>query len=342
MPCLSTSGILVPAGTVNVLPSATELDARSFGCGGGSLRGVMGPSICCARSELEAKTTSAIRNSMRHLAKSLSQFWVQQVLATHLPEGTQRISPARDDALGILSPFQLRQFGVVGEQRFHLGDLKLLRIKMEQRRSQFDPERRRVYRIALDDGDIHTVANCSGKSAGYGRKVRRFEANTSELAGIQVFGKSFSVDPRCADLLERKIRPTANGDIGLFEQGHTGIKRFGIHVAQGRRWIYPRDPGFVEPLVALPTLHGNNPQLRLDLSLTVEESRQLAERHTVADRKRMIVHERSRGGRDRSLHGQAIDWIGAVEHDHLDSCCRARLEKIAKGGLIGIKARAGV
>src|SRR3954452_7584690 len=59
MPCLSTKGIFVPAGTVTVFPSADGME-WSLG-GGGSFYGVMGPSICCASKELPAKTNKTRR-----------------------------------------------------------------------------------------------------------------------------------------------------------------------------------------------------------------------------------------------------------------------------------------
>src|SRR3954467_860553 len=71
MPCFKASGILVPAGTVIIFPSLTEL-AWSFGGGSGSVFGVMGPSICCASIELPAKRINAKRSNIEHLAQNFT------------------------------------------------------------------------------------------------------------------------------------------------------------------------------------------------------------------------------------------------------------------------------
>src|SRR3954469_8892584 len=71
MPCFKASGILVPAGTVIIFPSLTAL-AWSFGGGGGSVFGVMGPSICCASIELPAKRINAKRSNIGHLTQNFT------------------------------------------------------------------------------------------------------------------------------------------------------------------------------------------------------------------------------------------------------------------------------
>ena len=127
-----------------------------------------------------------------------------------------------------------------------------------------------------------------------GRERHRIEADARQRARVQRRRQRRTVDPRRADLFERRVGAAADRDVRPFDRADARIDRRRHQVAHVRRRVDPRQPGLVEPVVAAPVLHRHDGQIGADLLLAVEQPRQLADRHAVPDRHRQVADEADR------------------------------------------------
>ena len=150
-----------------------------------------------------------------------------------------------------------------------------------------------------------------------GREAHRVEADARHGAGVQRVRELHAVDPRRADVLERRVGSAAHRQVRALDRADAGVERGLVHVAHVGRRIDPGQRRVVEPVVAPPVLHRHDRQVRADLVLGVEELRQLAERHPVPDRhRREISGEPDRLLVERgSFNLPAVHRVRPVQHE---------------------------
>src|SRR5581483_7322041 len=206
-----------------------------------------------------------------------------------------------------------------------------------------DAQLRRVKGIAVEQQDIHSAQAFALVLVRARREVFRHEAHTLDIAGVQICSKLLRFDPGSADHLKRRIGPPPDGYVRALDQTYAGIERGRGKTAQIRRWINPQQARGIEPVAADPSFHGDNRQLGFDVALRIEHLRQLADRHPVPHRYRMIVHETLRAGiGNRSLHEAASHGIGTVKDNNGNSRLCRGLQEITQCGFVGVEPRAGI
>src|SRR5439155_9811909 len=88
-----------------------------------------------------------------------------------------------------------------------------------------------------------------------GRKCYGYEANSGNLAGVQILRELTAIYPGSAKQFKRRVRTATDGDVRSFDQGYSGIKNRFRQAAEIRRGIDPLQTGRVKPIAAHPSLH---------------------------------------------------------------------------------------
>ena len=221
--------------------------------------------------------------------------------------------------------------------------MELLRIQLVQCRSQFDPQLGSIESIAPKERDVDSLAHLALMLAGRGSKADRYKSHAGDFSPVQMRRQFTTVDPGSAHQLKGGVGSPADGNVRALDQRHTRIELGLDQTAQIGRWIHPLEPSRVIPVAANPACHGHDCQPGIEVALGIEHLRQLSDGHAMTHRKRKIVHEAfppSIG--DRPLHEGSRDRIRPVEHNDFDAGLGRGLEKIAQGGLVGVKASACV
>ena len=224
----------------------------------------------------------------------------------------------------------------------------LLAKQRRERADHLEPDARGLQCRAVGDHHEHAAALLVRVLARFRRERDRIEADARETPRIQRRRQPRSVDPRRADLFERLIGAAPDGDVRVLDGADAGIQRRLVEVAHVRRRIDPRETRVVVPVIALPPVHRNHREVGADLPLLVIQTRQLAHRHTVANRHRHVGNERvgsltgARLGRQRAFDLPAVHGIRAIEHHDGNLLPRGLLHHVAHRELIGVEADADV
>ena len=105
-------------------------------------------------------------------------------------------------------------------------------------RSQADTHRAQA--IAIGDDQEDAVARLAAELRARRRRERhRVEADARQRARVERRGQRRAVDPRRADLLERRVGAAADRDVRAFDRADPGIHRRRDHVAHVRRRVRP-------------------------------------------------------------------------------------------------------
>src|SRR5579884_342100 len=170
------------------------------------------------------------------------------------------------------------------------------------------------------------------------RKLYGKETYSRQKTLVQILRKLARMDPRSAEYLEWSICTTTDGDVGRFYQPQSGIERCFFQITQIWRRIDPRQPCRIVPVAALPSLHSDYGQGRVQIVLLVEVTRQLTHRHAVAHGQRHVVDVTLGVIGDWPLYKWSVDRIGAVEHNDLCSRLSCGFEEIRHRSFIGVVA----
>ncbi len=163
------------------------------------------------------------------------------------------------------------------------------------------------------------------------------------LPGVQRRGEPNAVQPRRADLLERRVRAAAHREIAGLDRPDAGVERRLNQVPHVRRQVDPREPRLVEPVAAPPVLRRHDRERRVDRSLGVEQPRQLAHRHPVPRRHAHVAGESNPFlVEQRPLDPPAVDRVRPVEHDDLDLPLRRFLHDVPHRADVGVEPHAHV
>jgi hypothetical protein len=114
---------------------------------------------------------------------------------------------------------------LIGKDVHHPFHVKLLRVKFEQSRREFNAKLGGVQEVAIGENEVHPVAELIGIVARSWREGNRNEAETRNLAIIQIFGKLASTYPGSAQQFKRSVGTTADRDIRAFDQSDAGVER---------------------------------------------------------------------------------------------------------------------
>ena len=196
---------------------------------------------------------------------------------------------------------------------------------------------------AVRDDEIDAAAFLALKYGGARREAHRHKTHAREAPLVQIRRELLAVEPRRADNFKRRIGSPPHRHVRRLKQPDARIQsrlRQAAHV--GRR-VDPRLSRPVEPHRAPPTLHLHDAQVATYLSLLVEETREFADGHAVANRDHVIAREGEFiGVGHRSLRFNAADGVRAVEH--VDGNFRARrfFHDVAERGDVCVEARADI
>ena len=165
--------------------------------------------------------------------------------------------------------------------------------------------------------------NVGSKTAGRKRTPGRSRA-------VHRVGEPLGDDPGRADELERPRRPAAFRDVRAFEQHRARIHDRGVERRHVRRRHDPRQPGLVVSTSRAASRHRHDLELGADAEVIVEEPRQLADRHAVPHRDRILADERL----EPALEHRAFDatppiGFGRSQTMTLMPCLRAAIRQLA-------------
>ena len=160
----------------------------------------------------------------RHVGRPLR---VQQILrACKTPFRFIRRPRSRDrrrfDASADLLERRLRSEQVRGIFQFELRSVAL-----PQRRRDLEADTDRLQPIAVGDDHEDAVARLTAKlRAGRWRERDGIEADPGYIPRVQRGGERRAVDPRRAQLFERRVGAAANGDVRAFNRANARIQQW--------------------------------------------------------------------------------------------------------------------
>src|SRR5581483_1909295 len=236
--------------------------------------------ICCE---------TGLKNYLGHSGRAVPDLLVDQVLLPNLAELVEPFLPILRNPPRVLTLRNRIENRLVSENFDHLFHAPLLRVELAESGGQLNSEFGRIENASVQENQINPFALLSRVVARIRRKRGGHEAYACNLARSQELGQFPALNPRSTQQFERSVGASPDGNIGPFDQCHSGIQGRLGNAPQIRRWIDPGQSGGIEPVPAQPTLGGNHMQIGIDSALSVEHSRQFPQRHCVPYRNLPII-----------------------------------------------------
>src|SRR5579885_843489 len=196
---------------------------------------------------------------------------VKEVLFANLREGLQRVLEALLDDAGVLAGGEAAHDVVAADQRAARGEIDLAGIEMLQRSGELETEPGGVEHIAVGDHEAHALDFDPFEVRRRGGEAGGIHTNSWNVAAVEIGCQIAAHDEVRAHLLEGGIGAAAHGEVArVLDHAQAGIQRGRVEAAHVARGIDPGQAGGVEPVAAVPVLHRNHIQRRVDFQLSVE------------------------------------------------------------------------
>lgn len=169
---------------------------------------------------------------------------------------------------------------------------------------------------AICHHDVHAAAFFVLELARIRREPHGHEADSCKVGGVQGVRQSHAVQPRGAEVLERRIRTAADREVRRLKQSDAGVKDSLCETPHIGRGVDPGESGRVEKVAAPPAFHLHDLQVEAEFKFLIEHAGEFPRRHRMSDGNRVKAHERFTAGvEDRAGDVDAVDRVGPVEHD---------------------------
>src|SRR5436190_9474196 len=151
------------------------------------------------------------------------------------------------DLRGGVAPLHAVKNVLIREQSQVFINLPIIWIKLSQRDSDLDSRPDRFEYFTVGYYEINAAKVFVFENRGIWLESDRYEPDARQISIVQICRQFLSIDPRCADDLERRVGSAAHADVCRLEQADTRIKRRLGQRTHIRRRVDPCLTGFVEP-----------------------------------------------------------------------------------------------
>lgn len=263
----------------------------------------------------------------------------QERRATHAKGGNVCVCGRENFSERAGVPYFVEGFDVAKQS--HVGcRLPLLGVRVCKESGNRETESQRLEACLVGDCHANTGANFIRKFAGRRSEGYRFNPDTAVNSSIEVASEQFTIEPGGAEQLEWSFGTASDREIGCFEQADARIEDRGIQAANVRRRVHPCKASVIKELAALPVVHSDDSQVKVQLEFCAKHQCQLTDGHAMPDRNAMKTDEGLLPFiEQRASDIDAVNRVRSIEYDEANTVLGRRLHRVAHGGDVGVKTR---